>query len=140
MRRTRFAWQLYTGYAALLLGSIVTACLVVNWSMSREMWQETSYGLQQQAELFQELARAALREPTNGELQQRLRRLGVALQTRFTIIRADGTVMADSAEDPARMDNHAERPEIVAARMHGRGLATRLSHTTGMHMLYMALP
>jgi two-component system phosphate regulon sensor histidine kinase PhoR len=140
MHRTRFAWQLYTGYAMFLLGSIVTVCLVVNWSMSREMRQETSHSLQQQAILLQDMARVALRGTANGELEQYLRRLEAILPTRFTILQADGTVMADSAEDPARMDNHAERPEIIAARTHGRGLATRLSHTTGVHMMYVALP
>jgi two-component system, OmpR family, phosphate regulon sensor histidine kinase PhoR len=140
MRSTRFAWKLYTGYAVLLLGSIVTVCLVVNWGMSREIWQETAHGLHQEALLLQDMARAVLREPESTALQQRLYQLGVLLQMRCTVIRTDGTVAADSAEDPARMDNHAERPEVIAARTQGRGLATRASHTLGERMMYFALP
>src|SRR5262245_49715253 len=138
MRSTRFAWKLYTGYAVLLFGSIVLVCLVVNWGMSREIWQEASHGLHQQAILLQDMARTVLREPDNTALQQRLHQLGVLLQMRFTVIRADGTVTADSAEDPTRMDNHAERPEVLAARTQGHGLAVRASHTIGERMLYLA--
>lgn len=34
---------------------------------------------------------------------------------RITLIRPDGTVIADSERDPATMDNHGHRPEVVAA-------------------------
>ena len=44
---------------------------------------------------------------------------------RLTLIRGDGKVIADSHEDPARMENHANRPEIRSA------MATRQSQRDG---------
>ena len=70
----------------------------------------------------------------------RVQTLGATLHTRFTVLRADGTVLADSAEEPIRLDNHAERPEIVAARSTGIGSTIRVSYTLGIRMMYLALP
>ncbi|NNE43286.1 MAG: HAMP domain-containing protein, partial [Gemmatimonadetes bacterium] len=57
---------------------------------------------------------------------------------RYTLIAADGTVLVDSEQNPEVMDNHAERPEVVAARAGGRGLATRFSETLGRRFMYLA--
>ena len=43
-----------------------------------------------------------------------LERLGDG-QNRLTLIDADGTVLFDSDADPAQMENHADRPEIIQA-------------------------
>ena len=58
--------------------------------------------------------------------------------TRFTAIAQDGTVVADTAMDPADMGDHADRPEIIQAMETGRGEAIRASDTVGVQMLYEA--
>ena len=63
-----------------------------------------------------------------------MRALGAATNTRFTVVKADGVVAADSDEDPVGMDNHRDRPEVLAARSHGVGTATRYSNTLGIRM------
>lgn len=57
---------------------------------------------------------------------------------RFTAIAADGTVVADTATDPATMEGHADRPEIIQALENGHGEAIRASDTVGVQMLYEA--
>lgn len=57
---------------------------------------------------------------------------------RFTAISADGTVVADTAMDPAEMEGHADRPEIIQALETGHGEAVRASDTVGVQMLYEA--
>jgi len=59
---------------------------------------------------------------------------------RLTIVAADGRVLADSAQDPATMDNHAARPEIAAALRGVTGSDTRLSATLGFEQMYVAVP
>jgi len=59
---------------------------------------------------------------------------------RITVIDPDGRVIVDSDEDPATMDNHADRPEVSAAIAGGLGVATRFSYTLGTPMLYVAVP
>jgi len=58
---------------------------------------------------------------------------------RVTVVGPDGTVLADSDEDPARMENHGDRPEVKAAWVEGRGRATRLSQSVKQDLAYMAV-
>lgn len=59
---------------------------------------------------------------------------------RMTIVSADGAVLADTGNDPAKMDNHADRPEVVAALRGETGVARRVSKTDGADELYIAVP
>jgi len=62
---------------------------------------------------------------------------------RVTLIAADGRVTGDSTEDGAALDkleNHAARPEVVQAHASGTGVSRRYSTTTGVEMLYVAVP
>lgn len=60
--------------------------------------------------------------------------------TRITLISPGGAVVADTREDPARMDDHSGREEIGEARESGEGFSTRFSATLNTTMLYYALP
>lgn len=66
--------------------------------------------------------------------------LGRDIDTRVTIIAPDGTVLGDSEEDPANMENHTARPEIRDAISTGSGESTRYSTTLGQTMMYVAVP
>jgi two-component system phosphate regulon sensor histidine kinase PhoR len=64
------------------------------------------------------------------------------VDARVTIIAADGRVLADSAVSGERLrqlDNHALRPEVVAARQGGTGSSLRRSATVGSELLYGAV-
>ncbi len=60
--------------------------------------------------------------------------------SRITIIKQDGLVIGDSERDPAEMDNHANRPEVIEAYDNGIGSAIRFSTTLQQEMLYVAIP
>jgi two-component system phosphate regulon sensor histidine kinase PhoR len=77
-------------------------------------------------------------EPSN--LDALAKKLGAEIETRVTIIALNGTVLGDSEEDPATMENHANRPEIVDALATGLGESTRYSTTLGQKMMYVAVP
>ncbi len=66
--------------------------------------------------------------------------IGTDIQARVTFIAADGTVLGDNWEDPANMENHAGRPEVIAALESGFGQSVRYSTTTGLDTMYIALP
>ena len=60
---------------------------------------------------------------------------------RVTLIRADGTVLADSdVANESKMDNHATRGEIAAALTGTRTVRTRFSVTENARMTYCAEP
>jgi two-component system phosphate regulon sensor histidine kinase PhoR len=57
---------------------------------------------------------------------------------RVTLIAADGTVLFDSASDVSRLENHADRPEVVKAQTDGEGTSSRFSDTQLMKNFYYA--
>ena len=57
---------------------------------------------------------------------------------RVTWVDADGTVLYDNREDPAKMENHAQREEIHEALVLGKGQALRYSETLSQQTLYAA--
>lgn len=65
---------------------------------------------------------------------------GRQLDVRITVIDATGKVLADSERDPAIMENHSNRPEMMDA-LHGRnGRDIRYSATLKQDLLYITLP
>lgn len=59
---------------------------------------------------------------------------------RLTIIDRDGKVIGDSHQDPATMQNHADRPEVQQALKTGIGVNhQRFSQTLGTDMSYIAV-
>jgi two-component system, OmpR family, phosphate regulon sensor histidine kinase PhoR len=60
--------------------------------------------------------------------------------TRVTLIDLDGAVLADSHQSPETMENHATRPEVVAALAGEIGGDTRTSASTGFAQRYVAVP
>ena len=59
---------------------------------------------------------------------------------RLTFILPDGTVVADSEEDPRVMENHRFRPEVMSALAGTTGRSARFSRTVRSEMLYVGLP
>lgn len=59
---------------------------------------------------------------------------------RLTVTNAAGDVLADSEIDPATLENHASRPEFIAAARLGVGTFTRFSDTLNEDMVFYAIP
>ncbi|MEW5784360.1 MAG: ATP-binding protein [Bacillota bacterium] len=78
-------------------------------------------------------------EGTAGDLDLLCKNLGNELNLRVTLVDLDGTVIGDSSENPAIMDNHLIRPEIQEALSSGKGVAERYSSTIGQYMYYAAI-
>jgi two-component system phosphate regulon sensor histidine kinase PhoR len=73
-------------------------------------------------------------------LDDRLRTWSNLTRYRYTVIDADGNVIGESFKDKTTMENHLDRPEIIAAETDGQGSAIRFSETIGYEMLYTAVP
>lgn len=57
---------------------------------------------------------------------------------RVTVINADGTIRFESSADTQSMDNHSQRPEVIAALEHGVGEDVRNSETMNYNTFYYA--
>lgn len=81
-----------------------------------------------------------LRPDELDRLRAQIQRLSRRTDARITVVDRRGTVLADSAADPASMENHAGRPEIAAALAGDVRDATRHSASIGQDQLYVATP
>ena len=73
-------------------------------------------------------------------VQRQVDEWAALLSLRVTVIAADGTVLAESYEDPRLLDNHLLRPEVQDALHDGEGNSTRFSDTLGEEVKYAAVP
>ena len=109
---------------------------------------ENSYmdGLQESLQREMNVIGAFVSWPTGEALQQkRLRlqalaeQLAALSEARFTFVDLDGTPLGDSLNDPEKMDNHLDRPEIRKALEHGVGYSVRHSNTVKLDMINAAM-
>ena len=128
--------------ARLILGYAVLVLLLAGvwaWSLYGPLTQSA---LDQQRSHLQTIAHVsaiALSETSASPVAE-IRGLVEGTGLRATVVAADGTVLADSAQDPATMANHATRPEIAAALRGITGSDTRVSSTQGIEQMYVAVP
>lgn len=59
-------------------------------------------------------------------------------KNRITLIGSDGTVLYDSSSDISKLENHANRPEVVSAFQNGAGSSSRFSETQLIKNFYYA--
>lgn len=103
-------------------------------SISSQLQQD----LQEKVQMF---AARANREAGTIPFQQLVNEVSTASRARATIIDRSGKVLADSEANSEAMENHATRPEFIAALQNGRvGSNTRTSHTLGIEFSYVAAP
>jgi two-component system, OmpR family, phosphate regulon sensor histidine kinase PhoR len=74
------------------------------------------------------------------DLDVLVKKLGGDMNMRITVIDPGGLVLADSQEDPKKMDNHGTRTEVAQALDGKTGRFLRFSETTKQEMLYIAVP
>jgi two-component system phosphate regulon sensor histidine kinase PhoR len=136
MRRFPIFWRIFLAYSVLVVPSLgLLGSTVVAW-VEQQMLRQVEQELRATAVLLQETVRG--RKPE--EEQQRLSALRDQLGVRITLLAVDGRVLVETdREDPSILENHAHRPEIMAAQAVGHGRATRDSATLGQAIMYFAL-
>ncbi|HIQ36507.1 MAG TPA: HAMP domain-containing histidine kinase [Desulfocapsa sulfexigens] len=139
MNNRRFFWQIFP--AALLI--IVSSIAVDSWYGTRMIRSFHYHEMQGDIEDRAILLRPHINQlliSDKSHLQEFCRETGRAAATRITVIAGDGTVLADSNEDPSHMDKHNKRPEIQTAATGKTGANLRFSKTLSQNMLYVAIP
>jgi two-component system phosphate regulon sensor histidine kinase PhoR len=122
----------YLVVIAILFASLYYAS---NTTLRQSYIESLSSRMEQEAQL---LGRAVPFDVEGEPLDSLCRELAGDLGLRITVIARDGTVLGDSSEASAKMENHAGRPEVVEALRNGSGMAIRYSTTVGYEMLYRA--
>jgi two-component system phosphate regulon sensor histidine kinase PhoR len=132
-------WRILIPFIILILLVVVALGLYSTAYLRHTTLANLEESLASQARLLADQTASAMQsDPT--VLPGMVSRWSEILDMRITLIDAQGTVLADSHEDPAGMVNHADRPEVIAARASDLGSSIRFSHTLGYEMLYVAVP
>jgi two-component system phosphate regulon sensor histidine kinase PhoR len=140
LRRPRLVWQLYVPLLAIVSTALILVSALSVRSLRDLYVGTTAANLEAQAQLAARLLadRGALEFPER--LDAEVKRLGVLTGTRITVVRTDGSVLAESDADTGLMDNHARRPEIVGALQGAVTRSARFSNTVREELSYVAVP
>lgn len=127
--------------------ALLTALAVGIPAVLLAWWAETSFEQRLVADRAEELERTgrllirlAAEEPFSDALADRL---GEAAGLRVTLVDPTGALLGDSeipAERIGGVESHAGRPEIRSALRGRIGVATRISRTVSLSLLYVAVP
>jgi two-component system phosphate regulon sensor histidine kinase PhoR len=137
MRGRRLLWQFFFAYTAIGVAAMLAAGFFAARTARNVYLDDVWASLERGAEAVQEMV---VEESAGQEaIQARCQKLGRLLGMRLTLIAADGKVLGDSEEDPRHMENHGDRPEIIAALAEGVGRSTRPSPTQHEERIYVAV-
>ena len=140
MRKKRLLWQLYPAYLLVMLVSLAAVACYASSALRAFCLEQTKADLQARALLTEDLFNSKLAKPDLQQIDALCKELGQKASTRITVILADGRVAGDSDESPQKMDNHADRPEVIAALAGRAGFSERYSYTLKESRLYLAVP
>ncbi|OGQ86399.1 MAG: PAS domain-containing sensor histidine kinase [Deltaproteobacteria bacterium RIFOXYD12_FULL_56_24] len=140
MLRKRLIWQLFPSQLIITLIALMIAAGYGAYSLRTFQLAQTAAGLEARARLAQEHVLALLAEKNLTALRNFCTTAGKKSGTRLTVTALDGKVLADSDEEPGRMENHGGRPEIIAALAGRPAPFIRFSHTLQENMMYVAVP
>ena len=128
--------RIFTRLILAVLGILIVALTAIDLLVSRVA--ERNYLDTLRVDLF-EKGRVLASVPSQ-ELLRNFKGYAQRANARLTWVRSDGKVLADSENDPATMENHANRPELIQAFQGKDGWLTRESPTMGVSFLYAAVP
>src|SRR5688500_1666247 len=140
MYERRLAWRLFVAYFLVTL----VALAALGWYGSYVLDEALASGLSRQLQTTAQLVAQQIEPVLGREHEQQLRaevaRASLANGSRITVILPSGEVLADTRDDPERMDNHARRPEVQAALAGEIRRDDRFSNTLGEPQIYVAVP
>ncbi len=136
----RLIWQLYPSYLILILCAVLAVSWYATDFMRSFYLQHLRTTLQYHGQILQSRIVTALTPLDPQILDQTCKAAAAQIPVRFTIILPDGVVVADSEQNPQKMDNHGSRPEIREAFEGITGHAQRYSTTLKQKMMYVAYP
>ena len=132
--RAKLFWKLGLTYLALL----VLALFALDFYATRVFRSDALHAVDDQLASVETAARAHPPDVQNSAALQEWVQSTSGGGARVTVVASDGTVLADSADDPAKMENYANRPEVQAAIASGAGKDVRQSASLGRALVYRA--
>ncbi len=135
--KKRIFFKLLSAFLAVIAVATLILDVAIRSAWEHSLSAQIESSMREKTRLFA----ARVQTDKSTPIQQLVEEAGKAADARATVIRSDGTVLADNEAAAARMENHLTRPEFIEALQHGRlGMSRRFSHTIGVDFLYVAVP
>ena len=118
------------------------AFIVAERDLSEGLQQQIESELSKQAKILRQSFAETLKVDNSISLKSQIDSYSEASGSRITLIARDGKVLVDSdiaSESLGSLDNHSNRPEVIAAFNKGSGSSKRFSNSIQQDMLYFAL-
>ncbi len=140
MAKKRLLWQLYLPYLIITILALVLLSWYASYSFRWFYYDEIAQNLKSRTRLAGREILPAVSQKSFDEVDQLCKLLGQTAGIRLTMILPDGRVVGDSDQQPAKMENHADRPEFRQAMNGQTGRSVRFSDTLSKNMMYIAVP
>ena len=118
------------------------AFIVAERDLSEGLQQQIESELSKQAKILRQSFSESPKASNSISLKSQIDSYSTASGSRITIIASDGKVLVDSdiaMDSLESLDNHSNRPEVIAAFNGGSGSSKRFSNSIQKEMLYFAL-
>jgi two-component system, OmpR family, phosphate regulon sensor histidine kinase PhoR len=138
-----FRAKIFLASLGVAAAALVFVTVIVAYERRQDERSSIEMRLVTQAQLIAELLSQNSQISSDQDLDDEADRLAELMQTRVTLIGADGRVLGDSdleGQALADVENHLQRPEVQQARAQGVGVVARYSTTVRIEMLYAAVP
>jgi two-component system, OmpR family, phosphate regulon sensor histidine kinase PhoR len=132
----KLAHRLLLQSLAIVAVMVVSVVVIIDYQLHSRITEQTVHDLSGEVRLLATQWRSGIDPDSLADLA------GAATGHRVTLIDSTGHVVGDSEFDGLALDhleNHSQRPEVVAARSSDVGSARRMSPSTGEEQLYVAL-
>ena len=134
-------WRITLAYTALIVLTLGVASFYLLTSVRSAYVTNLETRLEHEARLVAEAsARYFAEQPDTGALQAASERMSERIAARVTLIARDGTVLADSWEEPAQMANQAGQPDVERALNAEVIVSTQRRGAAGEELIHVAVP
>ena len=132
-------WRIALAYGVLIVLSMAGVSVYIFIFVRGTYISDLETRLEHEARLVSQTLESYFDGVTDiDNLQAESVRIGEVIGARITVISRDGTVLADTWEDPGLMGNHADHPEVREAFANGLGRGARFSNAVQEELLYTA--
>lgn len=139
-KKIRLIWQLYPSYLVVVFISLLIVSIYTSNYIQQFFLNNMEKDLMIRSQLIKHQIMQYMNPLDPERIDQFCKIAGASAETRITVILPDGIVIGDSKEDPAKMENHKNRPEVLTALEGKSGSSTRKSSTLRIQMMYVSLP
>ena len=122
MLRSKFLWQVWMTLGFVLVISTLAFSFFVADQVERDALKRIEQTMLDQALGLSPALVPFLDQDRIINIEEVIR-LTPGINSRITLIAADGRVLVDNQRNPLEMDNHSSRPEVIAASRSSYGLS-----------------